>query len=80
MRSIHVHEWHVCGWKERIPGGSRHTSDLNLGLWGACGREESRGQSEEEKDAPARAAARGLRERDDARGVLLGEAVAGLQS
>ena len=34
-------EWHLCGWTERIPGGTRKNDGLETGLGGAYGREIS---------------------------------------
>ena len=35
MRSIHLHKWHLCGWRERIPGGTRQNDGLETGIMGA---------------------------------------------
>ena len=33
--------WHLCGWIERIPGGSRQKDGLETGMMGGHGRESS---------------------------------------
>ena len=38
MRSIHPHTWRLCGWIERIPGGTRQNDGLETGLGGTYGR------------------------------------------
>ena len=34
MRSIHRHKGHLCGWIERIPGGTREHDGLDTGIVG----------------------------------------------
>ena len=34
-------QWRLCGWIERIPGGTRENDGLETGLWGADGHENS---------------------------------------
>ena len=34
-RSIHRHKWHLCGWIERVPGGTRENDGLETGIVGA---------------------------------------------
>ena len=35
MRSVHPHKWHLCGWIERIPVGTRQNDGLETGNMGA---------------------------------------------
>ena len=35
MRPIHPHKCHLCGWIERIPGGTRQNDGLETGIMGA---------------------------------------------
>ena len=36
MHSIHPHKCHLCGWIERIPGGTRQNDGQEIGIMGAC--------------------------------------------
>ena len=41
------HLWHLCGWIERIPGGTRLNDGLETGIMGGgCGRDISVGNKE----------------------------------
>ena len=35
--------WHLCGWIERIPGGTRQHDGLETGIMWGCGRANSMG-------------------------------------
>ena len=36
MRSIHPHKCHLCGWVERIRGGTRQNDGLETGVGGGA--------------------------------------------
>ena len=41
MRSVPLYRWHLCGWIERIPGGTQQNDGLGNRNYGGYGRESS---------------------------------------